>query len=451
MKTTIGILLVTLPYSYRRGKVIYYQRAIPGDLQERCGAKRVKVKLDTQSITTAARQIVTINRRVEADWAALRASPEAVPSTIRGQAVELLKDWGLSPSPAANDDDSVSAFQDFLDAKRERHAGPDEEAYREAHPRDYLAPQEIDAAMLLGGTVKPRLTEALELYLSTHPKRGNPSFSSYSRKSFERLTQAIGDKLIDEVSRADGHSFVAAMMKQGLASASIRRQLNAVRAIMAAYIREKELNRKNPFSEIPIPEEGEDTVDAVPYTPAELQRLSTACREADDSRRWLIAMVLDTGARLAEIAGLALSDIRLDAEVPHIVIQPHPWRSLKNANSERNVPLVGNSLWGAQRVKESATDEAVFAFTSYTDLGRTNSNSASSALNKWIKESVKLPHTIHELRHTMADRLRDVQCPQDIRLSIGGWSVKGVGEGYGQGYALKVKAEWLKKLTAAPN
>ena len=55
-------------------------------------------------------------------------------------------------------------------------------------------------------------------------------------------------------------------------------------------------------------------------------------------------------------------------------------------------------------------------------------------------------HTVHELRHTMADRLRDVQCPQDIRFSIGGWTLKGVGETYGKGHGLRVMAEWLRKI-----
>ncbi len=72
MKISIGILQVTLPYSYQRGKVIYYQRAIPGDLQERCGAKRVKIKLDTENLHQAAKQIIAINKGVEAEWKATR-------------------------------------------------------------------------------------------------------------------------------------------------------------------------------------------------------------------------------------------------------------------------------------------------------------------------------------------------------------------------------------------
>ena len=75
VQVSIGILTVILPYSYKRGKVIYYQRAIPGDLQERCAAKRVKIKLETENIRLAAKQIESINRVVEAEWKAMRISP----------------------------------------------------------------------------------------------------------------------------------------------------------------------------------------------------------------------------------------------------------------------------------------------------------------------------------------------------------------------------------------
>ena len=41
------------------------------------------------------------------------------------------------------------------------------------------------------------------------------------------------------------------------------------------------------------------------------------------SGRWLVALVSDTGMRLAEGAGLLKSDITLDAEIPHINLKPN--------------------------------------------------------------------------------------------------------------------------------
>ena len=70
---------------------------------------------------------------------------------------------------------------------------------------------------------------------------------------------------------------------------------------------------------------------------------------------WLIALILDTGMRLAEAAGLHVDDIMPDEDIPYVDIKPHPWRSLKTKGSQRQVPLVGASLWGAQRIKANAS------------------------------------------------------------------------------------------------
>lgn len=450
LKISIGILLVTLPYSYIRGKVIYYQRAIPQDLQERCSAKRVKIKLDTENIRLAAKQIEAINLTVEAEWKAMRSSAEVVPRSIRGQAEDLLKAWGLSEDTRLNDELTTSLFYDHFDQKRERLSKGDEDVYREADAAEYLKPHEMEAAKLLAGTSKPRLSDALELYLKRHPKRNNEAFCTYARRSFGRMVEAIGDKAIDEVSREDGHAFVSKMLEEGLATSSVRRLLNTDRAVMETYITEKQINRTNPFASIPIPDEGDDAADAIPYTPAELSQLVSSCKELDDEPRWLLALIADTGARLAEIAGLPVSDIKLDDPVPHIVLRVHPWRSLKNKASARTVPLLGASLWAAKRVVANSVNGQVFAFPRYNATKKTNANSASATLNKWIKGKLQQDHIIHELRHTIADRLREVQCPADVRLAIGGWTVKGDGEDYGDGYSLRIKAEWLNKVLS-PN
>lgn len=72
--------------------------------------------------------------------------------------------------------------------------------------------------------------------------------------------------------------------------------------------------------------------------------------ESGDDIRWLVAMGADTGMRLAEVAGLHISDIHLDCDVPFVRIQPHTWRRLKTKGSERDVPLVGSSIWAAPRI-----------------------------------------------------------------------------------------------------
>ena len=49
-------------------------------------------------------------------------------------------------------------------------------------------------------------------------------------------------------------------------------------------------------------------------------------------------------------------DIELYAEVPYVKIRCHPWRTLKAKDSEREIPLVGASVWAAKHVNLSLTN-----------------------------------------------------------------------------------------------
>ena len=160
--------------------------------------------------------------------------------------------------------------------------------------------------------------------------------------------------------------------------------------------------------------------------------------------RWLIALILDTGMRLAEAAGLHVDNIKLDEDIPYVDIKPHPWRSLKTRGSQRQVPLVGASLWAAQRIKANAS--SCFAFSRYTDHTRCNANSASNALNKWLQANFRNDIVIHGFRHAMRDRLRAVSCPSEMIDQIGGWSSGKVGEGYGEGYSVLQTKQWMTRL-----
>lgn len=51
----------------------------------------------------------------------------------------------------------------------------------------------------------------------------------------------------------------------------------------------------------------------------------------------------------------------------------------------------------------------------------------------------------------MADHLRDVGCPTEVRHSIDGWATKGEAVGYGKRYGLPIKREWPGKAVAPNN
>ena len=60
---------------------------------------------------------------------------------------------------------------------------------------------------------------------------------------------------------------------------------------------------------------------------------------------------------------------------------------MKTASSARVIPLVGSAKWAAERIL-AQPDGSEFAFPNYNDGKRTNANSASATLNKWLKKKI---------------------------------------------------------------
>jgi integrase len=148
--------------------------------------------------------------------------------------------------------------------------------------------------------------------------------------------------------------------------------------------------------------------------------------------------------RLAEAAGLAKDDIHLDEDTPFVNIRPHPWRRLKTLGSQRKIPLVGSSLWAAKQACKASNTR--FLFPRYCDGLRCKSNSASAALNKWLKQIAGSDYVIHSFRHAMRDRLRAIGCQSEMIDQIGGWSSGKVGEAYGSGFNLEKISKKLGQI-----
>jgi integrase len=58
-----------------------------------------------------------------------------------------------------------------------------------------------------------------------------------------------------------------------------------------------------------------------------------------DDRFWIPLVLLFTGARSSEVAGLQVDDVIVDHEFPHFIFRPSETRRLKNLQSKRMVPV----------------------------------------------------------------------------------------------------------------
>jgi len=176
----------------------------------------------------------------------------------------------------------------------------------------------------------------------------------------------------------------------------------------------------------------------------QLSTLVYACINKDDDVRWLLALQLGLGCKLAEVTGLALNDLRLNVGLPYVSFQSNPWRVFKNISRIRNVPLVGISLWAAYKIVESAKRRQFYAFPRYTNGNQCNMNSASATINKWIR-SLGIDKTTHDLQCTMRGRLEKAGVPTSIQDFIGGYDDKSKVDDYRVTYGLEQLKIWLDK------
>ena len=248
---------------------------------------------------------------------------------------------------------------------------------------------------------------------------------------------------MDQYSSADAASFRDWLRDKGLSTGSIQRNFTSIKAMVSFTINELGLDCRNPFSGVYLAPET-DKQKRQPLSVEQIRTLQRHCYDKDDDVRWLVALISDTGMRLAEAAGLMMKDLFLDRPHPHVVVTPYPHRSLKTKASERIVPLVGASLWAAQRLSER--NDSDFCLPRYTNKDRCNSNSASAAINKWVKSVAGDEAVIHGLRHSFRDRLRAAEAPSELIDQLGGWSLQSVGQSYGNGYALENLSSWMDKI-----
>jgi integrase len=448
MKLVLGhIFSVSIKYVYQRGNTYYYQRKIPQDLLSRYpGIRHIKVNLKTNEPAQVAKKVRDLNRQYESTWAAMRGNPNLQPLSTREAAVKLLDQYGLKPQPANNDESFRDGFIELLQGKYEAHVQGDEELYHSTGPEDCLDLVELEALRLLNEEPKFRLSDALQLYLHGHKNKDRKKFRADAERAWGRLITLIGDKELEQVTRTDANDFVSRGIAEGAKTTTIERHISILRAIFNVAIVEREIAKTNPFLRLRIPGLGEDSKAREPFDNDQLITLIQECRKEDDDIRWLLALQVDLGCRIAEAAGLTLEDLHLDAPIPYVSIRPHPWRTLKTKSSKRNVPLVGVSLWAAQRVIQAAQPGQTHAFPRYTDKTQCKATHASGTLNKWIESCLGVKKTTHEFRHTIRDRLRNVGAPKDIQDAVGGWGKEDIGDKYGLGYGLQQLKMWLDKV-----
>jgi integrase len=410
----------------------YYQRAIPKRLIKYFnGQKKISRKLNGTE-TSMAREIQKMAARDTQTFLSL-AGGAGEQAELEAQALALLGRYGLSP----------------LDGLRKAHTpyGLDrphltdiEEYFHWRGSRGEFSEVDLLAQRLLREPLPIKLGRVLEIYFANHPKGSSERFQRNAFMHWCHVERIIGDIPLAEITRDMARNYVRTRLEEGVRTTSVRRELNTIQAALKVVIKEKSLKIENPFESLAIPGQGLDSKQREPLTHAEHRELIKNCLQSGDEIRILTLICAITGSRISEVAGLRVSDVALDAAVPHINITVYGNRTLKTPNSRRQVPLVKLGAEAVSGYLEKISDR--YLFPRYANDLRVNGNAASATVNNFIR-SLAPQKTSHCLRHTIMDLCRLANVPDSVAFEICGWSGQSVGHSYGHGYSIKQKGDAL--------
>ena len=298
--------------------------------------------------------------------------------------------------------------------------------------------QPVDVATIVE-SFKPKsvlLSEMAEEYLALREIDQVPP-----RSALSTFISLAGDRDVGTYTREDAKLFVHHLHLRGNKTATIRRRINSLSAILNYAYAELDLDKRNPFTRLIIRHEGQDASKRGTFTIEQLKNGYDTAIASDSQVKLLMPLLGETGCRLAEIVGLELQDIDMENELIHI--RPNAIRRLKTRNSERTLPLLGYAKKAMKLALKHADDR--YLYPRYLRDGTCRATHASNALGKWLKKDFGM--TAHSLRHTFRDRLRASGCPLEMIDQIGGWSSIGtIGSKYGQGYELGAVWDQLNKV-----
>lgn len=237
--------------------------------------------------------------------------------------------------------------------------------------------------------------------------------------------------------------------------------------------------RPNPMAGVAVIEPATHEPSRLPYSDDDLSKLFATGpfrgslinddNAAGEAQKWAPLLSLFTGARLEEIAQLAVADIKSEGQLHFIQFQeryseadPGFRRSLKNASSHRQVPIHSTliSLGFLTFVQQRRSEGQVHLFPQMKwdeRKKRDKSYKVSQRFTNWWSEFSRTivpdpQKSFHSFRHTVTERLRNAGVAEALNDALTGHATPGQGQKYGRSrngtrYALPVLAEAIEKLT----
>jgi len=278
--------------------------------------------------------------------------------------------------------------------------------------------QYLDMALQIisGETVLPAKhvwRDAVELYVATNKRKNNREVEKgrrwevKTRSLLEKFGYAMGGMKtpLDQLDRA---KIVTWIWREYPKAPTRNRYINTLSAVVNCWNSENKEQVYNPFSGLSNKQhEREEAIDRRSFKPHEWFAYLDAVNALENIEFRIIGLLmLYTGCRTSEAAGIQRKDLQLSGNMPHVVFRSNRIRRMDKKGLERAVPLMTPLLEALQAYDvPNNPDEPVFKV-----YGNTKGfDSVSTALRKLITERLNLndPSLVpYSTRHTVIDRAR---------------------------------------------
>ena len=326
----------------KRGNNYHLRKRVPRRYQDVEECKSVWVSLHTDSLSVAKEKAHAAWQHILEGWEARLAEDTSDAEKTFEAAKNLAAVRGYRYLPVER---AVELPRKELVQRMEAVIGKDGE------------PDMREAAALLGGVGQPptTVTRALALYWDlVKDKSLGKSLDQLRRwenprkKAVKNFVDVVGDKAIGDISGDDMLDFrqwwLERLETDGLTPNSANKDIIHLGDVLKTVNRMKRLGLVLPLSDLSF-KEGE-AKQRPAFSSDWIRDKLLAAGALDglnkEARCVLLAMI-NTGARPGELAALTLEQIRLQAAVPHISIEP-VGRQMKSRNARRVSPLTCVSL-----------------------------------------------------------------------------------------------------------
>lgn len=288
------------------------------------------------------------------------------------------------------------------------------------------------------GTVKKteHLSALAKDYIAKHPFSKEKTRDAV-RRAVDHFIDVQGDLIVTSITKKDAYDF-ASSQASTLANKTIANRITFISQCLSFGERSGRLTA-NPFKNLELDSYGRKKQSYTPLDKAQLEALFALPMPQMD--RKLLSILIATGMRLDEAALLEWEDVKEQDGIPFFDLTT-VGKILKNTGSARKVPIVPDLL------PALGTRGTGRLFDYRTDRDGKAQAAASKALMRHIKKirGADTSKTVHSLRGTLKDLLRDADVQKETHDFITGHGSGDVAGKYGSGPSLKSRYEALLKV-----